>query len=179
MSVTNLQLQLLRKSRTIHPFCSVRARHRRMQQKWSSAAPPCSLHKLNYSRSRLQFRGCWRACSQDFWGRSARNPQEKIVAQISRGARRDRDPHRPQPLSPLLPRPAQRTAYSAPSCGHRSEQQSTSDSKSREPSHSSSSSSTHPACSLPFRSPARSPGNRSTEKLVVVAAAEREAGGRR
>jgi hypothetical protein len=131
---------------------------------------------LNYSRSRLQFRGCWRACSQDFWGRSARNPQEKIVAQISRGARRDRDPHRPQPLSPLLPRPAQRTAYSAPSCGHRSEQQSTSDSESREPSHSSSSSSIHPACSLPFRSPARSPGYRSTEKLVVVAAAEREAG---
>jgi hypothetical protein len=75
----------------------------------------------------VQFRRCRRAGPQDCGGRSARNPQEEIVAEISRGARRDRDTHRPGPPPPASalhtarrsrqPRPAPlariSTAYSA------------------------------------------------------------------
>lgn len=123
----------------------------------------------------LQFRECGRACSIDFRGRSASKPREKIVAEISRGARRESDPHRSPPLRG--PRSAQHTVSTRSSC-HHSEQQSTSDSESRrEPRTFSFIFLFHPSC-LPacLRIPARSPGSRLTEKFVVVAAAERETG---
>lgn len=157
-------------------------------EKSQPAADRSTFLCINYSLSTLQFRGCWRARSQDFGGRSARNPQEKIVAEISRGARRDRDPHRrPQPLPS-----AARAAHSIQQ--HTQTANSKAPLKSREPRAFFSFihlpppplpflASTLPACLLCFRSPARFPGSQPIDReacggvvVVVVAAAEREPG---